>query len=125
MSDVSLSPDLRRFIVAKLGSVSLLEALLLLRSRGDGWGVGELASRLYVPEVEAAGLIEELERQGLARRTGDHARYVPDPPEHATVVDELALVYSRRLIEVTQLIHSTVGRKAHQFADAFVIRKES
>ena len=124
MSESTLSPDLRRFILARITSVPLLEALLLLRTRVAGWELSEITSRLYVSESVAADLVDELVRQGLAQRDATFARYMPMPPELAAIVDELATVYARHLVQVTQLIHSSTEQKAHRFADAFMIRKD-
>lgn len=123
MSVSTLSPDLRRFILAKLHSVPVLEALLLLRSGGSDWSTTELAARLYMPETQVLAVLRELERQQLARFEADRAVYAP-LPEFAAQVDELAGVYSRRVVEVAQLIHSSTERKAQNFADAFLIRRD-
>jgi hypothetical protein len=40
-------------------------------------------------------------------------------------IDALADLYAKHLVEVTLLIHSTLDRKAQQFADAFKLRKDS
>jgi hypothetical protein len=40
-------------------------------------------------------------------------------------IDRLADLYSTHLVEVTHLIHSSLDRKAQQFADAFKWRKDS
>lgn len=123
MPDSTLPADLRRFIVARIPSVPILEALLLLRSRASGWAIAELATRLYVSEAHARTLLDELERQGMAQCDDACARYDPRPGE-APLLDELATAYARSLVEVTQLIHSTTEHKAKRFADAFVLRKE-
>jgi hypothetical protein len=40
-------------------------------------------------------------------------------------IDQLAELYARHLVEVTLLIHSSLDRKAQQFADAFKWRKDN
>jgi hypothetical protein len=40
-------------------------------------------------------------------------------------IDRLAELYATHLVEVTHLIHSSLDRKAQQFADAFKWRKDS
>jgi len=52
-------------------------------------------------------------------------RYAPATPELARLLDELAALYAKDLIAVTNIIHSKTGRKAQQFADAFKWRKDS
>jgi hypothetical protein len=122
---MALSPDLRRFVVAKLPSVSHLEALLLLRSTGAAWPIEQLSARLYVSLPYATKLVDDLQDRGLAVHLGDNAQYLPKSDRVARAVDELATTYGRRLIEVTQLIHSVNERKARRFADAFLMRKDS
>jgi hypothetical protein len=41
------------------------------------------------------------------------------------MLDRLAGIYARNLVDVTNLIHSKTSRKAQQFADAFKWRKDS
>lgn len=123
MSGPPLSGALRRFILARIPSIPALEALLLLRSKSVSWPLAELAGRLYVTESQACALVEELSQQGLATVENGQALYAPGPDE-APLIDELATVYARRLVEVTHLVHSTTDHRAQRFADAFVIRKE-
>lgn len=124
MTDKSLSPDLRRFIVARISSIPALEALLLLRSREPGWDLPELAARLYVSEADARRVVQDLERRGLARLADARAAYAPEDAATTAAVDDLSAVYASHLVEVSRLIHSSTDHKAHRFADAFVIRKE-
>lgn len=119
-----LTPELRRFILAAMPSVPHLEALLLLREREAGWPVGELGARLYVAEPAAVRLLDDLVQAGLARYADGIARYAPARPDLRATVDLLAQVYARHVVAVSELIHSTTGRKAHSFADAFRLRKD-
>jgi hypothetical protein len=119
-----MSPDLRRFVVAKIPTVSHLEALLLLRSTTDAWPISQLGARLYVSDVQATQLVDDLQARGLAVHLGDNAQYLPKSERVARVVDELAMVYGRRLVEITQLIHAVNEKKARRFADAFLYRKD-
>ena len=121
---MSLPPDLRRFVVAKIPTVSHLEALLLLRSTASAWTLEELGSRLYVPGIAALKLAEDLQARGLAVVISGNAQYLPRSDRIAAAVDELASTYPRRLIEITQLIHSANEKKARRFADAFIMRKD-
>ena len=84
-----------------------------------------LAARLYVSTPAAARLVDDLQTRGLAVRLGDNVQYLPRSDQVADAVEELAAVYGRRLIEITQLIHSTTDKKARRFADAFNVRKDS
>lgn len=124
MAGAVLAPDLRRFVVAKIHSVPMLEALLLLRSREGGWLLRELAERLYLPESRIAQLLAELCHERLAQVDGDRARYAPVGDDVERMVDALATTYNRQVVAVTELIHSGVGRQARDFADAFVLRRD-
>ena len=121
---MGLSPDLRRFVVATIPSVSHLEALLLLRSTSAAWPIAQLGARLYVSPVQATQLVDDLQERGLAVHLGENAQYLPKSERLAHVVDELATVYGRRLVEITQLIHAVNEQKARRFADAFLYRKD-
>lgn len=122
---LTLSPDLRRFVVAKIPTVSHLEALLLLRATNAACSVGQLGARLYVSLPQVIKIVDDLETVGLAVHLGENVQYMPKSDKLAQSVDELAQAYARRLVEVTQLIHSANDRKARRFADAFLVRKDS
>lgn len=124
MSQDAIPPDLRRFILAKLPSVPHLEALLLLRERPEGLGYDMLAARLYVATATAERLSAELEQASLVRVEATGARYAPQSDDVRDTVDRLAAVYARNVVAVSQLIHSTMDRKASQFANAFRMRKK-
>lgn len=126
MTRPELPADIRRFILTSIPSVPYLEAVLLLRAEpGTGWGVAELACRLYVPERTATELLKLLTASGIAAGVGENgsARYAPGP-ELRALVDRLAQAYSSDLLAVTDLIHSRIDRRAQRFADAFRFRKE-
>ena len=121
---MGLSPDLRRFVVATIPSVSHLEALLLLRATPAAWPISQLGARLYVSNAQATHLVDDLQARGLVVHEGDNAQYLPKTEGLAQIVDELSQVYARRLVEITQLIHTSNEEKARRFADAFRYRKD-
>lgn len=107
-----------------------LEALLLLRANPHQQWSGEmLARRLYTSERTALGLLDELCRSGMASACPPPHElcycYAPATDALRERIDELAEHYARYLVDITNLIHSTLDRKAQQFADAFRLRKES
>jgi hypothetical protein len=121
--------ELRRFVLTSVPSVPFLEALLLLRaSPGQQWTAETLASRLYIKERTAQTLLDELCRAAMAKPCpAPHAHaycYAPASDTLRERIDSLADLYARHLVDVTHLIHSTLDRKAQQFADAFRLRKE-
>jgi hypothetical protein len=129
MNRPPITEELRRFILTSIPSVPFLEALLLLRADPDQRWSGEmLAGRLYTSERNAQGLLDELCRSGMASPCpAPHAHcycYCPGSDLLRARIDDLAEHYARHLVDVTNLIHSTLDRKAQQFADAFRLRKE-
>lgn len=119
--------DVRRFILTNIPSVPYLEALLLLRKDASHpWDGKALAGRLYVSEQAADALLAELHVSALlaADEAGTYC-YSPCSVAVREMVDRLAATYAAHLIEVTNLIHSKTGKRARQFADAFLWRKDT
>jgi hypothetical protein len=134
MDKPSIPEDIRRFVLTSIPSVPFLEALLLMRADPvQAWHRDSLARRLYVREKTADTLLADLCTAGMVARCAapdaGHAaqcfRYAPTPDCLRERIDRLADLYSTHLVEVTHLIHSSLDRKAQQFADAFKWRKES
>ena len=124
MAIPELPADVRRFILTSIPSVPYLEAALLLRAAPrQSWTDSLLAQRLYVPERTAAELLAQLREGGLVTAADGSVRFAPSP-ELAVMLDQLAAVYTTHLMTVTNLIHSRLERRAHQFADAFRFRKD-
>jgi hypothetical protein len=88
-----------------------------------------LARRLYVRDRTAHELLEDLCTAGMAAPCGGPSahcyQYRPASNELRARIDDLADLYAKHLVEVTLLIHSSLDRKAQQFADAFKWRKDS
>jgi len=127
MGSASIPDDVRRFLLASIPSVPHLEALLLLRAEPPvRWGADTLSRRLYVSSDAAARLLAELEEATLAVRDGeDGYAFARHDAGLVDLVTQLDAVYSRHVVAVTELIHSSADRKAHRFAGAFRWRKES
>jgi hypothetical protein len=128
MNSTQIPGDVRRFIQQCIPSVPFLEAALLLReSRDESWTTQQLAQRLYLSTPATEALLRTLAQAGLANETrlGQCIwHYAPRSPELAHMLDKLALVYARHLVEVSNLIHLKSNRKAQLFAAAFVWRKD-
>jgi hypothetical protein len=127
MQDQSIPDALRRFILTSVQSVPYLEALLLLHAEPHKpWGVQDVARRLYIGEAQALALLTAIHEAGIAERTGpelNQFRYQPTTAELAGTIDQLARTYATNLVGVTDLIHSRVDKRAHQFANAFRLKK--
>lgn len=133
MTTPPIPEDVRRFVLTSVPSVPFLEALLLLRADpGREWDGAMLAGRLYVRERVAGDLLDALCNAGMARRSDSAGQagesilccYAPDDALRERI-DHLAEVYARQLVDITHLIHSSLDRKAQQFADAFRLRKDA
>ena len=128
MDNPSIPEDLRRFVLTSIPSVPFLEALLLMRADPDhAWRRDTLARRLYVREKTAEDLLADLctARIAVACQDAEAYRYAPADAGLRELIDRLADLYATHLVEVTHLIHSSLDRKAQQFADAFKWRKDS
>lgn len=121
--------DVRRFILTSVPSVPYLEAMMLLRADPESqWGAQEVAQRLYVSERAANDVLAQLRASGVLEVSGHGTlryRYSPVSEELREIIDRLAAVYATHIVEVTNLIHSSVDRKAQQFSNAFDWRKDS
>ena len=130
MDNPSIPEDVRRFVLTSIPSVPFLEALLLMRADPvQTWRRDTLARRLYVREKTAEELLADLCTAGIAVHCqepggADGYRYAPADAGLRERIDRLADLYATHLVEVTHLIHSSLDRKAQQFADAFKWRKD-
>lgn len=128
MNTVPIPDDIQRFVLLAIPSVPFLEALLLMRSDPDRrWNARTLGQRLYLSEAAAALLLAELDAGGaIGADPGQPGtfRYQPQSEQQAALVERLAAIYARNLVGISTLIHSKTGKKAQQFADAFILRRE-
>jgi hypothetical protein len=126
MTDKVVADEVRRFILTSIPSVPFLEALLLLRSEPSrAWDSRNVASRLYVTDNQALELLQGMQQSGIAAATENGGfTFSPRSPDLAHVIDDLAITYSHNLVGVTDLIHSRVEKRAHQFAAAFRWKKD-
>jgi predicted transcriptional regulator len=130
MEQLPLPEEIRRFVLTSIPSVPFLEALLLLRAEpAQQWQTDTLARRLYIRDKTAQALLDNLCTAGMAARCDapqqDRYQYRPSSEALRARIDQLAELYGRHLVEVTLLIHSSLDRKAQQFADAFKWRKDT
>lgn len=126
---MTIADDIKRFILTSVPSVPYLEAMLLLRNEtASPWDSARVAQRLYISDKAAAALLAELHEAGVIQADDDPPtayRYAPTADALRDIIDQLAYAYATHLVEVTHLIHSRTGKKAQQFADAFIWRKDS
>jgi len=125
MSATPIPEELRRFILTSVPSVPFVEAFLLFReSAGAALAIEVVANRLYLPPARAASIIDELRSARIVEAAGESGHVYRPAAELGAMLDLLAEHYRGNLVGVSALIHSRTTRTAHQFADAFRIRKE-
>lgn len=117
-----MSPEIaepvKRLIAEAIGSVSELEAILLLRQhRGRSWTLAEAEERLYVHRDDLALLFGRLVNRGFLVLGEGRYLYAAAPDLDETV-HELASLYAQRVVEVTNLIHADTARKVLELVDA-------
>lgn len=129
MAREDISDEVKRFILKSVISVPYLEALLLLRDNPDRiWDVEHVARRLYINHSTTSVLLANLHEAGfIEKSSGEPLQYYyhPATEDQRNIVDQVARAYASNLIGVTNLIHSKSGTTAQQFADAFILRKDS
>lgn len=125
MAAPPIPEDIRRFVLTSIPTVPHLEALLLLRAAAPACcSAATLAERLYISDKLALSLLTDLSGGNLVASAGDGYCYRPGTAALAQTIDDVAALYGRRLVDMTNLIHSRLDRKAQQFADAFKWRKD-
>lgn len=126
MSTESIPDEVRRFLLTSIPSVPYLEAVLLMRGEpARRWDAYSVAARLYIAEGQALELLQQIQQSGVATRTEDGGfLYEPQGAELRRLIDEMATAYVRDLVGVTAIVHSRLGKRAHQFADAFRWKKD-
>lgn len=129
MNRANIPEDISRFILLAVPSVPYLEAMLLMRREtAQSWDAKRLAERTYVSEKVAQNLITVLHASGIIAPVDQDSgsyEYKPQSEELVDMIARLAEVYAKNLVGVTNLIHSKTNKKAQQFADAFIWRKDS
>ena len=121
-SDVPES--VRQLIAQNIGSVSELEALLLLHEhRVRAWTLAEAEERLYVRGDELARLFGRLVDRGFfVVREG---RYLyAAPPDVDETVKELARFYAQHVVAVTNIIHANTSQSVRELTEAVRRRRE-
>lgn len=119
-----LPDEVTEFLHAHVGSVELLEVLLLLRDeREQAWAAAAIAERLRRSEQSIATRLELLAGDGLAVRSAEGYRYAADGKVGDTVA-ELARCFATRRAAVVEEIYAADDDRdpAQSFADAFRMR---
>lgn len=123
-----LTLDPYEFIREKIDSVPHLEALMLLwNSRPKRWSIEELSARLYVPVDQAADVVRDLIRLGLAVEPPEEqstAAYLSQSAEQDDLVRRIDIAYRHDLVRISTMIHAKISPQVREFARAFRFRKD-
>ena len=116
-----ISEHIKRFILTSIDSVPHLEAVLLMRYDQEmNWDAKIIAQKLYISPKKAQEILDELCASNFIKRdTPSTYCYEPNSFELKNILDDVADIYAKNLIEVTKLIHSKTDKQAQQFGDAF------
>lgn len=125
MADELIPQDVRDFIQRHIDSIAQLEALMLLfKQPGERWTRSKVATHLYISDEQASVALEQLCADALVVSVDDLYGLNDDRDAgQRTLVERLAVHYSRHLIPVTNLVHGKPSA-ARAFAAAFKLRKD-
>ena len=118
-----LSKELKEFIREQIHSVVMLEILLLLhRNQPRSFRAIELATELGIEEDVANEQLSALVAIELIAQSDDNEplyRYYPLDSKRVSLVNDLAVAYSRQRIPVLSLILAKRPDRIRLFAEAF------
>src|ERR1700739_278593 len=124
MAEEIIPEAVRDFVLQYIDSITQVEALLLLRANpNERWTLASTTKRLYTSERDVELVLSRLTTDGLLRNDEGVYRYNPSSPEMRSLIDQLAQIYARHLIPVTNLIHAK-ERRIREFADAFKFKRD-
>jgi hypothetical protein len=116
MASQYVPDDIRDFILKHIATVAQIEALLLIwASPEEGWGLPQIAARIYSSDTATAKALDGLCADGLLV-CRDGVFGLNASTENVEMIRRLREVYARYLIPVTEVIHSK-SRSAHSTAD--------
>ena len=116
MASQYVPDDIRDFILKHIATVAQIEALLLIwASPEEGWGLPQIAARIYSSDTATAKALDGLCADGLLV-CRDGVFGLNASTENVEMIRRLQEVYARYLIPVTEVIHSK-SRSAHPTAN--------
>lgn len=122
-----LTPEARRLLVESIGSVELLEVLLLLgRSPDTFWTAEAVAQRLGMNNDVVKKALQSLTTEkfvSLARDTVAY-RYDPGDERRRKAVAALADDYAKQRVNVINTIYSANLERLRAFSDSFKLKKD-
>ena len=118
-----ISPTVTSFLRDHIGSIEILEVLLLFhREPATTWTSDAAAAELRIQPRSTAGRCAALLKIGLLKQQQDAFQF-DGSSSLARVVEELAEAYRIRRVTIIEMIFSKPVESSRLFADAFVLRK--
>ena len=128
MGKQNISRGLKRFIKEKIQTVLRLEILLLLHHQQTrSFTVAEVANELGFEQEDVNGQLTALETIGVVESNpGKHKyRYHPLNEALRSMVDQLAVGYSKQRVPILSVILAEHPHRTRLFAEAFrIIRRK-
>jgi hypothetical protein len=126
LSNINLSPSVRRFLTEHIDSAEQLDILLLLHKDPDkSWTAMDVSQAIYTVPASATMRLEMLTAAGFLSSTGGNdPRYSFAPSSEALrqQVAELASAYAADRVGVIKLIFTRPPDAIESFSDAFRLK---
>lgn len=126
MTRQRISADLKRFIKEQIQTAPKLEVLLLLhRQQSRSLAVGDVANKLNFEIETAREQLVALQTLGLLESNPDQSKYWYRPVNAAmrSMVDRLAVVYSKQRVPILSAILAEDPNKVRRFVEAFKLAR--
>ena len=129
MTKQHISQSLKTFIREKIQTVLRLEVLLLLHyQQSRSFTVAEVANELNLEKEAAKDQLTALEAVGVVVQSNadkPRYRYQPLNPSLRSMVEQLAVGYSKQRVPILSAILSKHSDRTRLFAEAFGIIRRS
>lgn len=126
MASGAIPNEVEQFLLAAIDTVPHLEALLLIfQNPGTAWSVEQLAARIYVDNVQATAVLEDLTRRRLIARVEQSPpkyQYIAPSPAQTDLLNKVARAYRTQLVQVARFVHSKPSASVRDFARAFRLK---
>ena len=128
MSRINISQELKTFLKQHIHSVFSLEVLLLLRREpSKSFTASEIANELGI-EIDVAQQLSELTSANVITKSNEDVatyRYAPVDRQLASLVDQLAVAYTKQRVPILSLILTEHADRIRGFVEAYRLNRVS